>query len=136
MLGIRKGNFSRELYKISGKWQHGRAHQQPGVREARHELLVTDYITCRFQKRWVVSQGGSGEFGDDEDPGDVEPVFLTQYIAVHIDFISQPNQMNRLDLISGHWDAGKFYLCIKELIQYSLQILYLGSYILSSDAKV
>ena len=84
----------------------------------------------------MASQGGSGEFGDDGDPGDVELVFLTQYITVYIGFRSQPNQMNGSDLVSGHGAAGKFHLCITELIQYSLQILYLGSYILSSDAKV
>lgn len=42
----------------------------------------------------------SGKLRDDEDPGDVQVVFLKQYIAIHIDFASQPNQMNGFDVIS------------------------------------
>ena len=36
----------------------------------------------------------SGKLRDDEDPGDVKVMFLKQYIAIYIDFASQPNQMN------------------------------------------
>ena len=42
----------------------------------------------------------SGKLRDDEDPGDAKVVFLKQYIAIYIDFASQPNQMNGFDVIS------------------------------------
>ena len=49
----------------------------------------------------VVGPEDSGKLRDDEDPGDVEVMFLKQYIAIYIYFASQPNQMNGFDVISG-----------------------------------
>lgn len=66
--------------------------------------MTVSYISARSAgSKNRMSGGGSedsGKLRDDEDPGDVQVVFLKQYIAIHIDFASPANQMNGFDVIS------------------------------------